>query len=421
VQLVLSIFRYSEIASEQLYRSKARIAFLHTHAGCKSQASFKTSSERKTSLNDYSLYRCVTPETERTRDFLCGQFLSSEARTSLPFILRTKTGSWGPRGTALRTALLALAIFVPAASQSQVPEGAPSSKMANAGSSAGGGSAAMSGVNAGLTDEPIFAGEIVHVSVFNAPDFSTIMRVSQTGDIGVPYLGVVHVAGLSSAKAGDLITGELKNRNLVLDPHLLVTVESTNTGITVLGEVKSPGVYPPSGKHMLSDLLAQAGGVTTNTGRVVEISNVDSPDEKTYVPWDPTMHNTSAYDRPIQPGQRVLVKSCGFVYVGGSVGKPGAYAPCSSPIVRLSQIISLAGGLGASPNANHTIISRPNPDGSRTIYQINLDKVLRGDAQDPVVHDEDIVFVPPSYWKATLKRLPDYAFGLGSTLLYVYR
>ena len=111
---------------------------------------------------------------------------------------------------------------------------------------------------------------------------------------------------------------------------------------------------------------------------------MDTPEEKTYVPWDPTMHNTSSYDRPIQPGQRVMVKSCGFVYVGGSVGKPGAYASCSSPVVRLSQIISLAGGLGASTSANHTIISRPNPDGSRTIYQIRLDKVLRGDAQDPL-------------------------------------
>lgn len=372
-------------------------------------------------MNDYSLYAGVTPRTECTREFLCGQSLSSETRTSLSFISRTKAGLRGPRGFLARAARLAILTLVSATLQAQAPDGAPSQKLPATSGAMTGSAATPTAVSSGLTDEPIFVGEIVHVSVFNAPDFSTVMRVSRSGDIGVPYLGIVHVAGLSSAKAGDLITGELKDRNLVLDPHLLVTVESTNTGITVLGEVKNPGVYPPSGKHMLSDLLALAGGMTSNTGRVIEISNVDSPDEKTYVPWDPTMHNTSSYDRSVEPGQRVLVKSCGFVYVGGSVGKPGAYAPCSSPVVRLSEIISLAGGLGASTNANHTIISRPNPDGSRTIFQISLDKVLRGDAPDPVLHDEDIVFVPPSYWKATLKRLPDYAFGLGSTLLYVYR
>ena len=373
-------------------------------------------------MNDHSLYSCMTSGTQCTREFLRSHFWSSKAHTSLPFIPGAKAGLWGPRGVLARGAILAFVIFMPAAIKAQLPESGPSLKLPNAGSSTSSSSTPLpTNITSGLTDEPIFAGEIVHVSVFDAPDFSTVMRVSQTGDIGVPYLGIVHVAGLSSAKAGDLITGELKKRNLALDPHLLVTVESTSTGITVLGEVKTPGVYPPSGKHMLSDLLALAGGVTANTGRVIEISNGDSPDQKSYVPWDPTMHNTSSYDRPIQPGQRVLVKPCGFVYVDGSVSRPGAYASCSSPVVRLSQIISLAGGVSGSPNMNHTIIARPNPDGSKTIYEVKLDKVLHGDAPDPVVHDEDIIFVPPSYLKATLKRLPDYAVGLGSTLLYVYR
>jgi polysaccharide export outer membrane protein len=276
-------------------------------------------------------------------------------------------------------------------------------------------------LSSGLTDEPIFAGETVQVSVFNAPDFSTVMRVSQSGDIGVPYLGVVHVAGLSSASAADLITGELKRRNLVLDPHLLVTVDATSTGITVLGEVRTPGVYPPTGKHMLSDILASAGGVTANIGRVIEISSDASPEQKTFVPWDPTMHNTSSYDRVIYPGQRVLVRACGFVYMGGSLARPGAYATCGSPAMTLSQVISLAGGIAGSAYMSHTIIVRPNPDGTKTVYQIDLDKVLHAERADPVLHDEDIVYVPPSFLKATLKRIPDFAFAFGTALLYVYR
>lgn len=373
-------------------------------------------------MNDYSLNQCVTPGTERMHEPLRKPFRSSGALTSLPFMLRTKTRSRGLETLAARATLLSIVMFSPAAIHAQAPAGASGFKVSGAESASRGAAATLPGnVNAGLTDQPISAGDIVHVSVFNAPDISIVMRVSQSGDIGIPYLGVVHIAGLTSEKAREFITGELKSRNLVLDPHLLVTVESTTTGITILGEVKTPGVYPPSGKHMLSDVLALAGGVTSNTGRVIEISSGDSPDDKTYVPWDPTMHNTSAYDRPVLPGQRILVKPCGFVYVGGSVARPGAYAPCSSPIVRLSQIIAFAGGAAGSPNMNHTIIARPNPDGSKTIYQIKLDKVLRGEAPDPVVHDDDIVFVPPSYLKATLKRLPDYAVGLGSTLLYVYR
>ena len=328
-------------------------------------------------------------------------------------------------GTALRSlvtaGLLAILVSTVPASKAQEPQSAvPSNAGAAAAGAAGASAGSSQSVGAGLTDEPIFVGEIVHVSVFNAPDFSTVMRVSQSGEIGVPYLGAVHVAGLSSASAADLITGELKQRNLVLDPRLLVTVDSTTTGITVLGEVKSPGIYPPNGKQMLSDILALAGGMTVNTGRVIEISSQASPEQKTYVPWDPTMHNTSSYDRIIYPGQRVLVRACGFVYVGGSVARPGAYAPCGSPTMTLSQMIALAGGITGSPRMDHTIVVRPNPDGTKTVYQVDLDKVLKGERADLTVHDEDIVYVPASYLRATLKKLPDYIFGFGTALLYVY-
>jgi protein involved in polysaccharide export with SLBB domain len=37
------------------------------------------------------------------------------------------------------------------------------------------------------------------------------------------------------------------------------------------------------------------------------------------------MHNTENFDRPVAPGDRVLVRACGIAYVGGNVMKPGAY------------------------------------------------------------------------------------------------
>ena len=93
----------------------------------------------------------------------------------------------------------------------------------------------------GLTDEPMSPGQVVHISVFNAPDFSVVTRISESGEVPVPMLGAVHLQGLNSQQASELITSELKQRNLVLDPHVMVTVESSSTGITVLGEVRIPG------------------------------------------------------------------------------------------------------------------------------------------------------------------------------------
>ena len=143
----------------------------------------------------------------------------------------------------------------------------------------------------GLSDGPIQAGEIVHINVFDAPDFSLTSRVSENGEVPIPILGSFHIAGLNSASASQKLAQELKDSNLMLDPQITVTVDSTRTGITVLGEVRSPGIYSPPGKRQLSDLMALAGGLTANTGRIIEITNDREPGKKDYVAWDPTVHH----------------------------------------------------------------------------------------------------------------------------------
>jgi polysaccharide export outer membrane protein len=232
-------------------------------------------------------------------------------------------------------------------------------------------------------------------------------------------LGAIHFAGLSSATASSLIASQLKQRNLMIDPQVTVTVESTSSGITVLGEVRSPGIYPPPGKHLLSDLLATAGGLTANTGRVIEISNDRTPDKKTYIPWDPTMHNTSNYDRPINAGDRVLVRACGIAYVGGNVMKPGAYSLCGSPRMTLSEVISLAGGIAPLSSPSHTFLVRVQPDGVKTVDQIDVHKVLTAKVADPVVQEDDIIYVSPSPAKAAANRALGYAMTLAGPLIYV--
>lgn len=162
--------------------------------------------------------------------------------------------------------------------------------------SGGTGSASVSsGISiGGLSDGPITPGETVHINVFDAPDFSFVTRVSESGDVPFPILGSIHISGLSSASAAGMLARKLKDQNLMQDPEVTITVDSSTTGITVLGEVRSPGIYPPPGKHQLSDLLASAGGLTANTGRIIEISNDHNPEKKDYVSWDPTTSDLSS-------------------------------------------------------------------------------------------------------------------------------
>ncbi len=265
----------------------------------------------------------------------------------------------------------------------------------------------------GVTDEPIFSGEAVSVTVSNAPDFSTFARVSVSGDVPVPYLGIVHLGGLNSSTASALIEKMLIDSSLVVHPHVLVTVDAASTGITVLGEVKSPGIYAPTGKHMLSDVLAMAGGVTTSAGRIIEISSDSAPDQKAVIPWDPTLHNTAVFDRVLQGGSRVVVKPCGVAYVGGNVAKPGAYPICASRGMTVSQLVAMASSTFITSKRDHTVFVRTLPDGSRVVQQIDLGKILNARAADPVIREDDIVYVPVSGVKYTLVNLLGYFTQFG--------
>jgi polysaccharide biosynthesis/export protein len=271
-----------------------------------------------------------------------------------------------------------------------------------------------------LTDAPIFAGETVHLTVFNAPDFSIVSQVSDGGDIAVPMAGPLHIAGMNSKEAGQAISDRLKNMNLLTDPRVAVTVDTQAMGITVLGEVHSPGIYPPSGKQMLSDLIAMAGGMTGNTGRVVEVSNISAPEKRTDLPWDPTLHNTANSDILLHPGDRVIVRPCGIAYVGGNVGRPGAYSLCSSQTTTLSELVDLAGGVNRFNSNSHTYIIRTREDGSRVVMQINIDHILKAKAPDVPIQEDDIIYVTASAVKLVAVQAVSWAVSVGGPLIYSF-
>lgn len=87
--------------------------------------------------------------------------------------------------------------------------------------------------------------------------------VDSSGDITFPVLGKLHIAGMTREELAEYIANELVRRDLVKDP--IVTVEFANTGITVLGEVRSPGRYEFNKDRLtILDAIAMAGDLTMN-------------------------------------------------------------------------------------------------------------------------------------------------------------
>lgn len=107
--------------------------------------------------------------------------------------------------------------------------------------------------------------------------------IDSKGDINFPVLGKIHIAGLTREEIAQKITDELMKADLVKNP--IVTVEFANTGISILGEVKSPGRYEFNKDRLtIIDAIAMAGDLTMNGVRsnILVIRNAEDGKQEAY-------------------------------------------------------------------------------------------------------------------------------------------
>jgi protein involved in polysaccharide export with SLBB domain len=111
----------------------------------------------------------------------------------------------------------------------------------------------------------------VAVEVFGEDDLRTNGRLNGEGNLSVPLLGSVHLAGLTLTRAASKLT-ELYARDYLVNPKVNVTlVGYAKRRFTVLGQVNRPGSYEmpdgsPGGIDIL-EAIAMAGGYTRIAAR----------------------------------------------------------------------------------------------------------------------------------------------------------
>jgi polysaccharide export outer membrane protein len=121
--------------------------------------------------------------------------------------------------------------------------------------------AAVNDASAEATEYKISQQDILQISVFQVNDLNSAVQVSQDGNITLPLIGKVQVAGRTTSEAEQIIAGKLRQKYLQ-SPQVSVSVKTYGKRITVSGEVKSPHVLPDDGNTTLSQAIANAGGVS---------------------------------------------------------------------------------------------------------------------------------------------------------------
>jgi len=243
-------------------------------------------------------------------------------------------------------------------------------------------------------------GDQVDVEVFDTPELSGPARVSQTGEVNLPVIGNIQIAGLTPNQAARKIEYELKSHGILIDPHVTVSIaEYASQGATLTGEVHAPGVYPTLGSRRLLDMIALAGGVTTSAGRVATIIHRNDPQHPQNVILVPNNNSLGAQENPvILPGDTVVVGRAGIIYILGDVTRAGGYLVDNNEHLSLLQVLSLAGGWTKTSAQSKVILIRKVPEGREEI-KLDLSHMVHGEQADIKVANGDILFVPSSIGK----------------------
>lgn len=298
-------------------------------------------------------------------------------------------------------------------------------------------------VKAHPPDMTVGSGDLLHIDVFDVPELSRDVRVTDTGEISFPLIpGLIPVAGLTPFEVQSKLEQLLIENGLVSHPQVSVFVkEQYSQPVNVVGAVQRPIVYQVMGPTTLLEVLAAAGGIADDAGSVVIVTRPvrnDTPREKpasetigadsdhqkiTIRLQDLLESGDSIYNIPVYGGDTVTVPHAGIVYVlGFGVAQPGGYVlQGHGEQVTVLRALALAHGLTSFAKTNSAVIMRNNPvTGHRDEIPVRLKDIQKHKSEDIPLKSNDILYVPDSAGKKALARGAQAALGVGTSVA-VYR
>lgn len=252
-------------------------------------------------------------------------------------------------------------------------------------------------INSDPSDYLLGAGDLMQVAVFESEELNTKARVSSRGHITLPLLGQVEVKGLSAREAEVHIETLYKER-YIKDPHVSVFVEEHfSQRVTLIGQFKNPGTFDYLSKMRLMDVMALGGGLNDQAGRTAQIRRMGSSDDDQQpstllIDLDKMIREGhSELNIEINGGDVIFVPEAGMFFVDGAVRNPGAYHIRRQ--TKLSEALSVAGGMAPWADAGNVILIRHLGDGERQVLELSLDDP---DVQETQVSDRDVILVKAS-------------------------
>jgi polysaccharide export outer membrane protein len=270
-------------------------------------------------------------------------------------------------------------------------------------------------MNVDPSDYLLGAGDLLQITVFEAENLNTTVRVSSRGHVTLPLLGQIRVKRLTAREA------EIKIENLfrskyIKNPHVSVFVEEHfSQRVTLVGQFKNPGTYDYLSKQRLLDVMALAGGLSDKAGRTVQVRRRGD------IPGKPNVFVVDL-DRLIEEGRTelnieinggdiIFVPKAGNFFVDGAVRRPGSYPIRNKMILR--EALTAAGGIAPYALKDSFVLIRYFKDTGRKALELENNPENR----EMKIQDRDIIVVKSSTWGKLVHGtginigIPGFGFG----------
>lgn len=233
-------------------------------------------------------------------------------------------------------------------------------------------------------------GDVLKVSVFEQPDLSLEVRVSDSGTITYPLIGSVRVGGGTPAEAERKIANLLEAGGYLKNPHVsIIVAQLQSLQASVLGQVGRPGRYPLDSARTLADVLALAGGIAPDGADIITIvQKTNDKSVRTTIDIAEMMRSGNLESNiEIKGGDIVYVERSPKFYIYGEVQRPGQYR--LEHKMTVLQALSVGGGLTMRGTEKGVILKRQNSNGEIEVIKAK---------HDDLIQQNDVVYIKESFF-----------------------
>ncbi len=231
-------------------------------------------------------------------------------------------------------------------------------------------------------------GDILEVTAFQHQELCGSFQVSENGAIAYPLIGRVGAVGRTVAEISSELE-RLLELDYFVDVQLSVEVrEHLSQPVVILGEVRRPGTVFLNGKTMLTEILAEAGGLAPGAGSEIELRRV-AEDEVLVFSTEKVRTGEEGRDVEVRVGDVISVSSKRTFFITGEINQPGQYEIPKG--LTLMRALSQAGG--SSKFASREVEIHREVGGKKRIETHDMVDIRKGRVDDPPILADDVIIV----------------------------